>query len=185
MICQRDDGEVFSPDLLAPGFFQVTKMSGPGPSPISPGPVLLGAAGLHVGVGDIAKPEGQTGRHVDIEASPNARVARRESDGRPSWTLRIFQSFIALLVVIFTTWLAIALVCDKSWDASSIVQGWDDNGTEVKFELPALKHDPSFIALMVSTGIAGLAAMWLYLIAPTEHTLMAAHFLCLNWVEGW
>eukprot|EP00434_Breviolum_minutum_P011546 symbB.v1.2.010181.t1/scaffold664.1/size175145/1 len=166
-------------------------MSGPGPSPISPGPVLLGAAGLHVGVGGTPKPEGQTGRHHgDIEASPNrlgptvTRVARPESDGRPSWTLRIFQSFIALLVVIFTTWLAIALVCDKSWDTSSIVWGWDDNGTEVKFELPALKHDPSFIALMVSTGIAGLAAMWLYLIAPTAHTLLAAHFLCLNWVEG-
>ena len=37
---------------------------------------------------------------------------------------------------------------------------------------------------MVSTGIAGLAAMWLYLIAPTAHTLLAARFLCLNWVEG-
>ena len=41
-----------------------------------------------------------------------------------------------------------------------------------------------FLALMVSTGIAGLAAMWLYLIAPTAHTLLAARFLCLNWVEG-
>ena len=53
-----------------------------------------------------------------------------------------------------------------------------------RIEVAALKHDPSFIALMVSTGIAGLAAMWLYLIAPTAHTLLAAHFLCLNWVEG-
>ena len=71
-------------------------MSGPGPSPISPGPALLGAAGLHVGVGGTPKSEGQTGRHHgDIEASPNrlgptvTRVARPESDGRPSWTLRI------------------------------------------------------------------------------------------------
>jgi len=156
-------------------------------TPISPGPVLLGAAGLH---GDTPKPEGPTGRrHVDIEASPSGlgpvtRVAHGDIEGRPSWTWRSFQSFIALLVVSFTTWLAIALVCDKSWDHSSIAHGWDDNGTEIKFELPALKHDPSFIALMVSTGIAGLAAMWLYLIAPTAHTLLAAHFLCLNWVEG-
>ena len=39
-----------------------------------------------------------------------------------------------------------------------------------------LSHDLSFLALMVSTGLAGLAAMWLYLIAPTAHILLAAHF---------
>ena len=161
--------------------------SGPG-SPISPGPVLLGReAGAGLKVGNTPKGEGQTGRrHGDIEASPSGLdiTVTRDIEGRPSWTWRSFQSFIALLVVSFTTWLAIALVCDKSWDHSSIAYGWDNTGTEVQFELAALKHDPSFIALMVSTGIAGLAAMWLYLIAPTAHTLLAAHFLCLNWVEG-
>ena len=94
---------------------------------------------------------------------------------RPSWTWRCLQMFIALLVVIFTTWLAVALGSQEAWDTSS---------DGVYGEVAALKDDPMFLALMVSTGIAGLAAMWLYLIAPTAHTLLAASFLCLNWVEG-
>ena len=82
---------------------------------------------------------------------------------------------IALLVVIFTTWFAIGVGSQGSSGedyTAHVLPGavWND--------------DPSFIALMVSTGIAGLAAMWLYLIAPTAHTLLAARFLCLNWVEG-
>ena len=132
-------------------------------------PVLLGrVAGLNVGdTSDTPKGEGQASQpcHVDIEASPRPTVTRvTHGDSqmeRSSWTWRCFQMFIALLVVIFTTWVAL-------------------DGLEVA----ALKDDPSFIALMVSTGIAGLAAMWLYLIAPTAHTLLAARFLCLNWVEG-
>eukprot|EP00434_Breviolum_minutum_P036235 symbB.v1.2.032101.t1/scaffold3808.1/size49906/1 len=156
-------------------------------------PVLLGrvtgAAGLNVGVGDTPKPDGPSAQpgHVDIEVSPSPTVTRvnhEDIEGRPAWTSRFFQSFLALLVVIFTTWLAIALGSEKSWDTPSYEPVWDDNGTEWKFEVPALKDDPRFIALVVSTGIAGLAAMWLYLIAPTAHTLLASRFLCLNWVEG-
>ena len=123
-------------------------------------PVLLGrVAGLNVGdTSDTPKREGQASPpcHVDIEASPRptvTRVMHGDSQNRPSWTWRCLQMFIALLVVIFTTWVAL-------------------DGLEVA----ALKDDPSFIALMVSTGIAGLAAMWLYLIAPTAHTLLAARF---------
>ena len=85
--------------------------------------------------------------------------------------------FIALLIVILTTWLAIAPVSEGSWETPHL-------GVYENEEVAALKDDPSFISLMVSTGLAGLAAMWLYLIAPTAHTLLAASFLCLNWVEG-
>ena len=138
-------------------------------------PVLLGrVTGLNVGdTSDTPKREGQASPpcHVDIEASPSptvTRVTHGDSEiKRPSWTWRCLQMFIALLVVIFTTWLAIAIGCQESWDISS----YGVYGGEVA-------------ALMVSTGIAGLAAMWLYLIAPTAHTLLAARFLCLNWVEG-
>ena len=143
--------------------------------PMSTHPVLLGrVTGLNVGdTSDTPKREGQASPpcHVDIEASPSptvTRVTHGDSEiKRPSWTWRCLQMFIALLVVIFTTWLAIAIGCQESWDISS----YGVYGGEVA-------------ALMVSTGIAGLAAMWLYLIAPTAHTLLAARFLCLNWVEG-
>ena len=154
--------------------------------PMSTHPVLLGrVTGLNVG--NRPKREGQTGQpsHVDIEASPSptvTRITHGDSEDRPSWTWRCFQTFIALLVVIITTWLAIAVGSQESWDTTSYRLVTDDYVTGI--EVPALKDDPSFIALMVSTGIAGLAAMWLYVIAPTAHTLLAARFLCLNWVEG-
>ena len=143
--------------------------------PMSTHPVLLGrVTGLNVGdTSDTPKREGQASPpcHVDIEASPSptvTRVTHGDSEiKRPSWTWRCLQMFIALLVVIFTTWLAIAFGSQESWDISS----YGMYGGEVA-------------ALMVSTGIAGLAAMWLYLIAPTAHTLLAARFLLLNWVEG-
>ena len=143
--------------------------------PMSTHPVLLGrVTGLNVGdTSDTPKREGQASPpcHVDIEASPSptvTRVTHGDSEiKRPSWTWRCLQMFIALLVVIFTTWLAIAFGSQESWDISS----YGVYGGEVA-------------ALMVSTGIAGLAAMWLYLIAPTAHTLLAARFLLLNWVEG-
>ena len=149
-------------------------------------PVLLGrATRLNVGdTSDTPKHEGQASPpcHVDIEASPSPTVTRvtygDSQMERPSWTWRSFQMFIALLVVIFTTRLAIAISSQEAWDTPSY--GASGYGSEV----PALKDDPLFIALIVSTGIAGLAAMWLYLIAPTAHTLLAARFLCLNWVEG-
>ena len=142
---------------------------------MSTGPVLLGrVAGLNVGdTPDTPKREGQASPpcHVDIEASPSPTVTRvthgNSQMERPSWTWRCLQMFIALLVVIFTTWLAIAFGSQESWDISS----YGVYGGEVA-------------ALMVSTGIAGLAAMWLYLIAPTAHTLLAARFLLLNWLEG-
>ena len=148
------------------------------PVPMSTHPVLLGRV-TRLNVGDAPKHEGQTGRsgHADIEASPSpavTRVTHGESEDRPSWTWRCVQMFIALLVVIFTTWLAIAIVSEDFWDTPNLESE----------EVAALKDDPSYIALMVSTGLAGLAAMWLYLIAPTAHTLLAASFLCLNWVEG-
>ena len=150
---------------------------------MSTNPVLLGrVTGLNVrDTSDTPKREGQDSQpcHVDIEALPNptaTRVTHGNGQNRPSWTWRCLQMFIALLVVIFTTWLAIAIGCQESWDTPS----YGLHGSEVA----ALKDDPFFIALMVSTGIAGLAAMWLYLIAPTAHTLLAARFLCLNWVEG-
>ena len=181
---------------------------------MSTGPVLLGrATRLNVeDTSDTPKHEGQASPpcHVDIEASPiptATRVMHGDSQmERPSWTWRCVQMFIALLVVVFTTWLAIALVSQESWNTSTyryygISEGlkdyplskaiatdqesWDPPGcVACRIEVAALKDDPSFIALMVSTGIAGLAAMWLYLIAPTSHTLLAARFLCLNWVEG-
>ena len=142
--------------------------------PMSTDPVLLGrVAGLNLGdTSDTPKREGQASPpcHVDIEASPRPTVTRVKHGNsqmeRPSWTWRCLQMFIALLLVIFTTWLAIAF------------------GLANTLPDAALKDDPRFYALMVSTGIAGLAAMWLYLIAPTAHTLLAARFLCLNWVEG-
>ena len=145
-------------------------------------PVLLGrVTGLNLGdTSDTPKGESQASPpcHVDIEASPRptvTRVTHGDSQNRPSWTWRCLQMFIALLVVIFTTWLAVALGSQEAWNTSS---------DGVYGEVAALKDDPMFLALMVSTGIAGLAAMWLYLIAPTAHTLLAARFLCLNWVEG-
>ena len=147
--------------------------------PMATHPVLLGrVTRLNVGdTSDTPRREGQDSQpcHLDIEASPSPTVARvTHGDSqmeRPSWTWRCVQTFIALLVVIFTTWLAIGFGSQASSDT---VYGCD---------VAALK-DLSLISLMVSTGIAGLAAMWLYLIAPTAHTLLAARFLCLNWVEG-
>ena len=160
-------------------------------------PVLLGRVTGFFHAGDAPKHEGQTCQpcHVDIEASPSSaspkvtRVTHEDCEDRPSWTWRCFQMFIAFLTVIFTTWLAIALGSQESWDTPSYEEflvHYDTGigGVYSPFEKPALKYDPHFIALMVSTGIAGLAAMWLYLIAPTTHTLLAARFLCLNWVQG-
>mgnify|MGYP002803921614 CR=1 FL=1 len=149
-------------------------------------PVLLGRVTGFFHAGDTPKHESQTCQpcHVDIEASPSSpspkvtRVTHGDCEDRPSWTWRCFQMFIALLMVIFTTWLAIALGSQESWDTPSYER------VPVHYEKTALKYDPHFTALMVTTGIAGLAAMWLYLIAPTTHTLLAARFLCLNWVEG-
>ena len=157
---------------------------------MSTGPVLLGrVTGLNVGdTSDTPKREGQSSPpcHLDIEVSPSPTVTRvtyGDSQHRPSWTWRFLQMFIALLVVIFTTWLAIAISSQEAWGTPSYGYSYGVYGYS-RIEVAALKHDPSFIALMVSTGIAGLAAMWLYLIAPTAHTLLAARFLCLNWVEG-
>lgn len=38
-----------------------------------------------------------------------------------------------------------------------------------------------FTALLLSTGLGGLAAIWLWLVAPTAHILLASRFLMLNW----
>ena len=150
-------------------------------------PVLLGrVTGLNVGdTLDTPKREGQASPpcHVDIEASQRptvTRVTHGDSQSKPSWTWRCLQMSIALLVAIFTTWFAIGVGSQGSSDEGS---SGEDYTAHV---LPGAvwNDDPSFIALMVSTGIAGLAAMWLYLIAPTAHILLAARFLCLNWVEG-
>ena len=178
--------------------------------PMSTHPVLLGRV-TDLNVRDTPKREGQASQpsHVDIEASPSpttTRVTHGDSQNRPSWTWRCVQMLIALLVVIFTTWLAIAIGSQESWDTPSyrylipevlkdqpdllasldgFQESWDPPGCVVcRTKVVALKDDPFSIALMVTTGIAGLAAMWLYLIAPTAHTLLAARFLCLNWVEG-
>ena len=112
--------------------------------PMSTGPVLLGrVTGLNVGdTSDTPKREGQTSPpcHVDIEASPSPTVTRvTHGDSqmeRPSWTWRCLQMFIALLVVIFTTWLAIAIGCQESWDPPGCVA--------CRIEVAALKDDPMF-----------------------------------------
>jgi len=39
----------------------------------------------------------------------------------------------------------------------------------------------SFTALLLSTTLGGMAAMWLWLVAPTAHILLASRFLMLNW----
>eukprot|EP00434_Breviolum_minutum_P040235 symbB.v1.2.035748.t1/scaffold4887.1/size33438/2 len=169
-------------------------MQGQNSVPMSTHPVLLGrVTGLNVE--ETPKREGQAIQpgHVDIEVSPTptvTRVTHRDGD-RPSWTWRCVQIFIALLVVIFTTWLAIVIGSQVSWEppsrgtpSYSYGNMHDDMDSFELIEIAALEDDPSCVALMVSTGIAGLAAMWLYLIAPTAHTLLAARFLCLNWVEG-
>ena len=38
-----------------------------------------------------------------------------------------------------------------------------------------------FTALLLSTGLGGVAAIWLWLLAPTAHILLASRFLMLNW----
>ena len=93
--------------------------------PMSTHPVLLGrVTGLNVGdTSDTPKCEGQASPpcHLDIEASPRPTVTRvtyGDSQHRPSWTWRFSQMFIALLVAIFTTWLAIAFGSQESWGSS-------------------------------------------------------------------
>ena len=173
--------------------------------PMSTHPVLLGrVTGLNVG--NTPKREGQASQpsHVDIEASPSpttTRVTHGDSEDRPSWTWRCVQMLIALLVVIFTTWRAIVIGSQDSWDTPTYgyltpevllkdqpdllasLDGFQESWV-CRMKVVALKDDQNFIALIVSTGIAGLAAMWLYLVAPTAHILLAARFLFLNWVEG-
>lgn len=165
-------------------------------------PKLLGK-GVKGLIGKPPKGEGEAHQHqpcqsVDIEGSPSpvvTRVAQGEScpkNSRPSWSWRCFQSVIALLLVIFSTWLLIALSCQGCWDDIPKYKHIWELGIDGVIESKrievglskGLSHDLSFLALMVSTGLAGLAAMWLYLIAPTAHILLAAHFLCLNWLEG-
>ena len=164
-------------------------------------PKLLGK-GVNGLIGKPPKGEGEAPQPVDIEGlmelpSGEERVAQGESlapknFGRPSWRWRCFQSVIALLLVIFSTWLILALSCQGCWDdipkyKHIWVLGIDGVIESKRIEVglsKGLSHDLSFLALMVSTGLAGLAAMWLYLIAPTAHILLAAHFLCLNWLEG-
>ena len=166
--------------------------------PMSTRPVLLGRV---TGVNSVnsQKDEDQPGQcdeGVDIEALPSQPVGQENDEGGPSWNWRRFEGFIALLMVIFSTWLALALGSQESWvyhaDLSVKVPicdssyNWGGGGgcIETDWIEKGLAHDPSFYALIVSTGLAGLAAMWLYLIAPTAHTLFAAHFLCFNWLEG-
>ena len=172
----------------------------PVPVPMSTHPVLLGrVTGLNAG--DTPKAEGQASQpcHVDIETSPSPTVTRvthgDSEDGPPgmtcyeifritppSWNWRFFQLALACLVAYFTNWLAMApLFSEESWDSPSWV--YDDKRYQ-QITKEGWKNDPSQYALQVSTFIAGLAAMWLFLIAPTAHTLLAARFLCLNWVEG-
>lgn len=156
-------------------------------------PVLLGRP-TGLSVGDVPKHH-QTGQpchdvHGDVEGSPG--LVTRVTEGRPSGILRCFRLFIALLVVIFSTWLAIAIGSQGTWDPT---QGngysglwsrdmlWDKQKNQ-KIDKVALQLNVNMIVLMICTGLAGLAAMWLYLIAPTVHILWAARFLCLNWAEG-
>lgn len=164
--------------------------------PMSTSPVLLGRV-TGVNSGNSQKDEDQPGDEgVDIEGLPNQPVGQENDEGRPSWTWRGFQGFIALLVVICSTCLALALGSRESWVYHTNLSvkvpicdssyKWQNTGSciETDWIEKGLATDPSFYALIVSTGLAGLAAMWLYLIAPTAHTLFAAHFLCLNWLEG-
>lgn len=39
-------------------------------------------------------------------------------------------------------------------------------------------------ALALSTAMAGLGALWTWLVAPSKHILWASYFLFLNWFEG-
>ena len=86
-------------------------------------PVLLGrVTGLNVGIHRIHQNVKAKLAHLvmlTLEASPSPTVTRvTHGDSqmeRPSWTWRCLQMFIALLVVIFTTWLAIAISSQEAW----------------------------------------------------------------------
>ena len=154
--------------------------------PMSTRPVLLGRM-TGVNSGNSKKEEDQPGQDegVDIEGLPNQAVGQENDEGRPSWTWRGFQGFIALLVVIFSTWLALALGSRESWVYHTNLSvkvpicnssyNWGGAGRciETDWIEKGLATDPSFYALIVSTDLAGLAAMWLYLIAPNKSKVPA------------
>eukprot|EP00438_Fugacium_kawagutii_P016339 Skav200168 [mRNA] locus=scaffold6219:84741:88121:- [translate_table: standard] len=69
---------------------------------------------------------------------------------------------------------------------------WDPNVGYVRvseekvivFPDSGFRDDPRFFALVISTALSGLAAIWMWLAAPTIHILLASYFLMLNWLEG-
>ena len=128
-----------------------------------PAPVLLGrAASGEEAVKTLGVPPSQASNYGD-ESRQHGMDQMSGIQRRPQASLRA-----AML-------LAAGVSAAVGWECSVLL------GT-------LFAEDTSFFiliwALSGSNAVAGMAAVWLWIIAPTQHLLLASRFLMLNWFGG-
>ncbi|CAK9077655.1 Mycosubtilin synthase subunit A, partial [Durusdinium trenchii] len=106
-------------------------------------------------------------RSDELNSSPQAKGWVALLPQSLCWTL--MRYIIAFSIVFLST--AAAL-----WDR--------DIGVARVYDKLLKAHAALFCIMIVSTGITGLGAMWLWWNASTAHILKASRFLVLNWFEG-
>eukprot|EP00435_Cladocopium_sp_Y103_P001287 s1514_g1.t1 len=131
-----------------------------------PAPVLLGrvASTGQEAVKTLPVPPSQASNHGDDDS-------RQHDMDQISWSQRCAQASRLAVAMFLATWVSAAV----GWKCSVLL------GTSFA------EDASSFIliwALAGSNAVAGTAAVWLWIIAPTQHLLLASRFLMLNWFGG-
>ena len=68
-------------------------------------------------------------------------------------------------ILVLTTWAVLSIPLPKECNYAALRGGLE-------------------YALIISTGVAGLGALWTWLVAPSKHILQVSYFLMLNWIQG-
>ena len=135
-------------------------------------PILLGrtcAAELEAG-DPVVRPEKRP-EPADPDSSSSPRV-----DPPKRGMLTCCQNGAVLIVVILTTYFSAA--------KGILVYRYTNLDGDVGDDSFVRMDDVSIWALALSVGLAGWAALWLWLRAPTGHLLDAARFLMVIWLGG-
>ena len=149
---------------------------------LSPGPVLLGRIRCAMdepakaAAGDVDGSPGSPGAEVDTEIQRNWQQSwqgswdQRQTFWIQRWTRRTLLCLLAIVAACLSGGLAYAFYHSASFQS----QLDPDEASSISL----------VCFLIASNALAGGSAVLLWLTAPTQHLLLAARFLMLNWFGG-